>query len=95
MNNKPLLTKLMTCIAFEEAEKWIKFKPEQFHGLSSLDEIKQSLRQKRPVLADIMFGGEAYCKGVTRSGQVSAWPLIPYGRLTDTFDRCLTCRMTA
>lgn len=57
--------------AYEEAEKWVKFKPEQFHALSTLEEIKESLRQKRPVLADIMFGGEAYCKGVTRSGQVS------------------------
>jgi hypothetical protein len=55
---------------YEEAKKLLTIREHQFKKLHSLDELKECLRGGRPVLADLMFGGEAYSKTPTRTGKV-------------------------
>jgi hypothetical protein len=57
---------------YEEAKTLLKLHENQFKKLHSLEELKACLRSGRPVLTDLMFGGEAYGKAPTRTGMVSS-----------------------
>jgi hypothetical protein len=59
---------------YEEAKTLLKIHESQFRRLHSLDELKECLRRGRPVLADLMFGGEAYSKTPTRTGKIPKMP---------------------